>query len=43
MNQSVFAIHDSPLYFEISEDENPPTHPQRFIKLYQDWACHVVW
>jgi hypothetical protein len=27
MNQSVFAIHDSPLYFEISEDDHPTTHP----------------
>ena len=24
-NQSVFAIHDSPLYFEISEDDYPCT------------------
>jgi hypothetical protein len=25
MDQSVFAIHDSPLYFEISEDDHPRT------------------
>ena len=24
-DQSVFAIRDSPLYFEISEDDHPPT------------------
>jgi hypothetical protein len=23
LNQSAFAIHDSPLYFEISEDDHP--------------------
>jgi hypothetical protein len=23
LDQSVFAIHDSPLYFEISEDHHP--------------------
>ena len=26
LDQSVFAIHDNPLYFEISEDGNPPKH-----------------
>ena len=25
LDQSVFAIHDSPLYFEISEDDHPRT------------------
>jgi hypothetical protein len=26
LNQSVFAINESPLYFEISEDDHAPTH-----------------
>jgi hypothetical protein len=34
-DQSVFAIHDSPLYFEISEDDYPRTvnhnHPPAII------------
>jgi hypothetical protein len=24
----VLAIHDSPLYYEISEDDHPPKHAQ---------------
>jgi hypothetical protein len=26
LDQSVLAIHDSPLYYEISEDDHPPNH-----------------
>jgi hypothetical protein len=26
LEQSVLAIHDSPLYYEISEDDNTPKH-----------------
>jgi hypothetical protein len=28
LDQSVLAIHDSPLYYEISEDDHPPKHAQ---------------
>jgi hypothetical protein len=28
VDQSVLAIHDSPLYYEISEDDHPPKHAQ---------------
>ena len=27
-DQSVFAIHDSPLYYEISDDHPPNTEPR---------------
>ena len=26
LDHSVLAIHDSPLYYEISEDDHPPKH-----------------
>jgi hypothetical protein len=28
LDQSVLAIHASPLYYEISEDDQPPKHAQ---------------
>jgi hypothetical protein len=28
LDQSVLAIHDSPLYYEISEDDHPQKHAQ---------------
>ena len=28
LDQLVLAIHDSPLYYEISEDDHPPKHTQ---------------
>jgi hypothetical protein len=28
LDQSVLVIHDSPLYYEISEDDHPPKHAQ---------------
>jgi hypothetical protein len=28
LDQSVLAIHDSLLYYEISEDDHPPKHAQ---------------
>jgi hypothetical protein len=28
LDQSVLAIHDSPICYDISEDDNPPKHRQ---------------
>ena len=39
LDQSVFAIHDSPLYFEIREDNHPSSthgnpHPRCFANAF---------
>ena len=46
LDQSVFAIHDSPLYFEISEDDHPRTvnnsHASTFICIVGKLSEEIV-
>jgi hypothetical protein len=36
LDQSVSAIHDSPPYFEISEDDHPPNTPTSLVTHARD-------
>ena len=36
LNQSLFAIRDSPLYYEISEDDRPPNNEPRTVTRARD-------
>jgi hypothetical protein len=37
LDQSVFAIHDSPLYYEISDDHPPNTEPRTVTHARDHW------